>query len=190
MSFTCAKSVVTCIFECWLIENVIHHCNLRICMTILVDALKRITLFFFLLKSATKKHWKIKKRIWEPLRLLHDDIIFRKSISRSCFFFSIPMLTFFNVKNVFWFKIESIWYMIYLKPELIIEQQSMPVYLSESGPFLAIIILSLPKPPTGALSVPVVNWRNSLFCSCPNECTVSQKSLMSDKNIILNTLLI
>ena len=50
-------------------------------------------------------------------------------------------------------------------------------YLSVSGPFLAMIILSLPSPPTGALSVPVVNCRNSLFCSSLKECNVSQKSL-------------
>lgn len=50
-------------------------------------------------------------------------------------------------------------------------------YLSVSGPFLAIIIFSFPSPPTGALSVPVVNWRNSLFCSSVNEWTISQNSL-------------
>lgn len=50
-------------------------------------------------------------------------------------------------------------------------------YLSVSGPFLAMIILSFPSPPTGALSVPVVNCRNSLFCSSVNEWTISQNSL-------------
>lgn len=42
-------------------------------------------------------------------------------------------------------------------------------YLSESGPFLAIIIFNFPSPPTGALSVPVVNCKKSLFCSFVNE---------------------
>lgn len=50
-------------------------------------------------------------------------------------------------------------------------------HLSVSGPFLAIIIFSLPSPPTGALSVPVVNCRKRHFCSSPNECNVSQNSL-------------
>ena len=38
-----------------------------------------------------------------------------------------------------------------------------------SGPFLAIIIFNFPSPPTGALSVPVVNCKKSLFCSSVNE---------------------
>lgn len=42
---------------------------------------------------------------------------------------------------------------------------------------MAMIILSFPSPPTGALSVPVVNCRNSLFCSSENEWTISQNSL-------------
>lgn len=50
-------------------------------------------------------------------------------------------------------------------------------HLSVSGPFLAMIIFSLPSPPTGALSVPVVNCRKRRFCSSPNECNVSQNSL-------------
>ena len=54
-------------------------------------------------------------------------------------------------------------------------------HLSVSGPFLAMIILSLPRPPTGARSVPVVNCRNSLFCSSPNKCNVSQNSLTQHK---------
>lgn len=54
-------------------------------------------------------------------------------------------------------------------------------YLSVSGPFLAIIIFSFPSPPTGALSVPVVNWRKSLFCSSVNEWTISQNSLLRRK---------
>ena len=60
-------------------------------------------------------------------------------------------------------------------------QQGTGADLSVSGPFLAMIIFSLPRPPTGALSVPVVNWRNSPFCSTPNTCTVSQKSLQASE---------
>lgn len=58
------------------------------------------------------------------------------------------------------------------------------LYLSVSEPFLAMIIFNLPSPPTGALSVPVVNWRNSLFCSSPNEWIVSQKSLWAQKTTL------
>lgn len=50
-------------------------------------------------------------------------------------------------------------------------------HLSVSGPFLAMIIFSLPSPPTGALSVPVVNCRKRRFCSSLKECNVSQNSL-------------
>lgn len=53
---------------------------------------------------------------------------------------------------------------------------------SVSGPFLAMIIFSLPRPPTGALSVPVVNCRKRRFCSSPNECNVSQNSLQGRTN--------
>lgn len=56
-------------------------------------------------------------------------------------------------------------------------------HLSVSGPFLAIIIFSLPSPPTGALSVPVVNCRKRRFCSSPNECNVSQNSLRGKTEI-------
>lgn len=50
-------------------------------------------------------------------------------------------------------------------------------HLSVSGPFLAMIIFNLPSPPTGALSVPVVNCRKRRFCSSLKECSVSQNSL-------------
>lgn len=55
-------------------------------------------------------------------------------------------------------------------------------YLSVSGPFLAMIIFNFPSPPTGALSVPVVNCKNSLFCSSVNEWTISQNSLSRKKS--------
>lgn len=54
-------------------------------------------------------------------------------------------------------------------------------HLSVSGPFLAMIIFSLPSPPTGARSVPVVNCRKRRFCSSLNECNVSQNSLQGDR---------
>ncbi len=124
MSFTCAKSVVKCIFECWLIENVIHHCNLHDytswCFKKKKHTKKQVYLIwsqelFFNKKNNNNNNFRTIKitALWH---------YFQEKYPRSCFFFSIPMLTFFNVKNVFWFKIESIWYMIYLKPELIIEQ--------------------------------------------------------------------
>lgn len=56
-------------------------------------------------------------------------------------------------------------------------------YLSVSGPFLAMIIFNFPSPPTGALSVPVVNCKNSLFCSSVNEWTIYQNSLVRKKEI-------
>lgn len=56
--------------------------------------------------------------------------------------------------------------------------------LSVSGPFLAMIIFNFPSPPTGALSVPVVNCKNSLFCSSVNEWTISQNSLVRKKTTV------
>lgn len=44
------------------------------------------------------------------------------------------------------------------------------------------IIFNFPSPPTGALSVPVVNCKNSLFCSSVNEWTISQNSLSKNKS--------
>lgn len=58
-------------------------------------------------------------------------------------------------------------------------------YLSVSGPFLAMIIFNFPSPPTGALSVPVVNCKKSLFCSSVNEWTTSQNSLMKKDTILV-----
>ena len=54
-------------------------------------------------------------------------------------------------------------------------------YLSESGPFLAMMSLTLLSPPTGTRSLPVVNWSNLRFCSSLNSCTTSQKYLKKKK---------
>lgn len=61
-------------------------------------------------------------------------------------------------------------------------------YLSVSEPFFAMVIFSFPSPPTGALTVPLINWRNSLFCSSSNALMVSQKSLCVDTKAHLVTL--
>lgn len=55
--------------------------------------------------------------------------------------------------------------------------ETAALYLSVSEPFFAMVILSFPSPPTGALTVPLMNWRNNLFCSSSKDRTVSQKSL-------------
>ena len=47
---------------------------------------------------------------------------------------------------------------------------------SESAPCLATINLSLPRPPTGARSVPVVNWRSLRFSSAAAAGWVSRVS--------------
>ncbi len=49
--------------------------------------------------------------------------------------------------------------------------------MSESGPCLDIINVKLPKPSIGALSDPVVNYKNFFFYSSSNECIIVQKSL-------------
>lgn len=54
-------------------------------------------------------------------------------------------------------------------------------YLSESGPFLAMRSLSLEKPPTGILSLPVVNINNCFFCSKEKPCTISQNHLQAEQ---------
>ena len=53
--------------------------------------------------------------------------------------------------------------------------------LSESDPFLAIVSLSLAKPPTGILSLPVVNWRSRLLSSKSMLWTASQNHLKCKK---------
>ena len=62
------------------------------------------------------------------------------------------------------------------------------LYRSVSEPFLAIIIFNFPRPPTGARSDPVVNWRNCLFWSSPKQWIVSQKSLCAQNNHNFNQL--
>jgi len=52
------------------------------------------------------------------------------------------------------------------------------MYLSESGPFLAMINFSLLRPPTGTRSLPVANCSNFLFDSRGILWTISQKFRM------------
>lgn len=59
-------------------------------------------------------------------------------------------------------------------------------YLSESGPFLAMRSLSLEKPPTGILSLPVVNINNCFFCSKEKLCTIYQNHLQAEQIPPLN----
>ena len=51
------------------------------------------------------------------------------------------------------------------------------MYLSESGPFLAMMRRSFENPPTGILSLPVVNISSCFFCSREKLWTTSQNHL-------------
>ena len=51
------------------------------------------------------------------------------------------------------------------------------MYLSESGPFLTMINLSLARPPRGIRSEPVTNARSCFFCVSLNSRTIFQKLL-------------
>lgn len=55
------------------------------------------------------------------------------------------------------------------------------LYLSVSEPFFAMAIFNFPSPPTGARTVPLMNWRNNLFCSSSKDLMVSQKSLCAER---------
>lgn len=70
------------------------------------------------------------------------------------------------------------------KPNIGTLHYSHSLYLSESGPFLAITSFSLEKPPTGILSLPVVNISSCFFCSRVNSCTTCQNHLRSDHTSI------
>ena len=63
-------------------------------------------------------------------------------------------------------------------------------YLSESGPFLTMMNLSLERPPNGMRSEPVMNCSSCFFSFSPNSRTICQKFLKNKTKLPVSQFLV